>query len=271
MQNSPPQCSQTRSVADRQCQILPPVVFDSARLAPRPRAPRAARPRRTLPPLLARSKARCNAMSALSPSPGGMNGGSGFCAFIEDFLDANPGAVAQAALWCADDAPGADQPPGSADLVASLPAPPFSDFMCRTSQSADASATRRAPARQRQCPKTKSGRERQCRKAGREARRTSPNSQSEGRVACHASGFWRNQNLHLIDSARQCCTPATVPSLARGGNLYETGSGIKLAGRGGGRSFSVSNCRSRSESGRQKLSCTVLRGTTPSTLNPFSA
>jgi hypothetical protein len=41
------------------------------------------------------------------------------------------------------------------------------------------------------------------------ARRTSPNSQSEGRVACHASGFRRHPNRHLIDSARQCCTPAT--------------------------------------------------------------
>ena len=27
--------------------------------------------------------------------------------FIEDYLDANPGAMAQAALGCADDAPGA--------------------------------------------------------------------------------------------------------------------------------------------------------------------
>ena len=61
----------------------------------------------------------------------------------------------------------------------------------------------------RQCSKTRAGRERQCRKGGREARRTSLNSQSEGRVACHASGCRRNQNLHLIDSARQCCTPAT--------------------------------------------------------------
>jgi hypothetical protein len=56
---------------------------------------------------------------------------------IEGFLDANPGAVAQAALWCADDAPEAGEPPVSAGLVALLPALPVSDFMCRTGQSAD--------------------------------------------------------------------------------------------------------------------------------------
>ena len=211
------QCAKTRSVGRLTVLsnplILPPVALNSARSPPRPRAPRAARPRRTFLPLLARGKARCIAMSAVSPSSGGLNGGSGFCGFIEDFFDANPGAVAQAALWCADGAPGAGEPPGSAGLVASLPAPPFSDFLCRTGWLSRAVQVRRRVGSARVCfacsfVKTKADKDkdpfnqngpscnRQCSPSGRGARRTSFNSQSEVRVEGHGSDIRRASKPH---------------------------------------------------------------------------